>query len=69
MATLIGLLPLLPTLLTILGWILKWMGANEQVQADYKKLIESTKDSGLISVNMKDRLLKQKQEILDDKTP
>ncbi len=66
MSFLLAIIPLLPTLLTILGYVLKWMGANEQVLEDYKKLVVSTQNSGLISVNLKDRLTSQEQEIKDE---
>jgi uncharacterized BrkB/YihY/UPF0761 family membrane protein len=65
-AFLLAIIPLLPTIMTILGYVLKWMGANQEVLENYKKLVISTQNSGLISVNIKDRLIRQKQEILDE---
>ncbi len=64
MTFLLGIVPLLPTIFTILGWVLKWMGANEAVLEKYKQLVISTQESGLLSVNVKDRLLSQHDRIL-----
>ncbi len=62
MATLLGLLPLI---LQVLGIVLKWVGAGEDVLEKYKALIESTSASGLITVKTKDKLIAQRQAIID----
>lgn len=62
MATLLGLLPLI---LSILGQVLKWYGAGEDVLAQYQALVDSTAKSGLITADSQDVLRSQRQKILD----
>jgi hypothetical protein len=62
MATLLGLLP---TILTLLGYALKWYGASEETLKQYNNLVEQSAKDNLISVNMKDRILGQRQSIRD----
>ncbi|MGZ6477646.1 MAG: hypothetical protein ACXWQE_00010 [Bdellovibrionales bacterium] len=57
-------LSLLPLILNLLGMALKWYGAGDQVLEDYKKLVESTQNSGLITIDAKDKLLSQREKIL-----
>mgnify|MGYP001617152986 CR=1 FL=1 len=58
-----SMIALLPTILTILGYALKWYGASEETLTHYKALVEASAKSNLISVNVKDRLLAQRESI------
>jgi hypothetical protein len=55
---------LLPVILQILGWALRWYGASEETIRRYSDLIKSTQDDGLISVKIKNSIMKQREEIL-----
>jgi hypothetical protein len=59
----VNLIALLPLILQLLGWALKWYGASEETLTHYKALVESSAKSNLISVNVKDRLLAQRERI------
>ena len=65
-AFLISLAPFLPTILTVLGWVLKALNANAETIQKYEDLVKSTQNSGLISVNARDRMVKQEQDIIDE---
>jgi hypothetical protein len=59
-----SLIALLPTILTLLGYALKWYGASEETLTAYKKLVEQSAKDNLISVTTKDKLLTQREKIL-----
>lgn len=58
--------PIIPVLLQILGWALKWFGASEETIRQYKALIVSTANDGKLTVNIKDSVKKKHQDILDE---
>lgn len=60
-----SLIALIPTILTILGYALKWYGASEETLNAYKKLVETSAKDNLISVTTKDKLLTQREKILE----
>lgn len=61
-------LSLLPLILNILSFALKWYGASDDVIQKYEALVTSTADSGLITVTTKDKILSQRAQILAEET-
>lgn len=59
----VSFLSLLPTLLSIVSFFLKWYGASEETIRKYEELVKSTQSDGLISVKIKNRILEYRSQI------
>ena len=65
MAFLATLTPYIPILLTLVGWVLRFIGANEADLAAYQKMIDDANAAGDLSIESHDRLLAHKKAIED----
>lgn len=56
-------LSLLPVILQVVGFFLKWYGASEAMIRKYTELIEQAATDSLISIQSKDKLMSQRDAI------
>ncbi len=68
-----SMVPYLPVLLSVAGWMLSFFGASKENLAKYQEMIQKNKDSGLISVdtytklsNFHSQMETEAQKKLDD---
>lgn len=61
MATFLTLIPVILQIAALLG---RWFGASENTLEAYEQLVTSTAMSGLISIDVHDKLLAHKEAIL-----
>ena len=57
-------LSLLPIILQVVGFFLRWYGASEAMIRKYTELIEQAATDSLISIQSKDKLIGQRDAIL-----